>query len=492
MCQRRHAARRHSCKGLICLASNRIIPDVAWGIHALGGDMPDRDALDAKTARVRPAGGAKAFWLPFFDGTILDAFFYKAENEDRLRGLYREFNGFHELEQRETKTKRIEAYADILRDDETRRNLEEKMNMYFNDTVEMFPYARRNLSRDKGVTDLRIFNPDAYFKVVIAMIQRRFPGGTDGKIGDQDVRDMTTCLRVLYKEDLWNLIRRRRSDAWGRMWAGLLWMAFNAIIFPLILELMPRLYPGIEPAIAIGCVGALTLLGLLSMVWGVFAHRDFLRQIRITYESALKTSASNLRNALHARLTESVSLISQIMARIDREKWDLKAEDRLKEWPDKVTHWSKLAFWLAARVEAMEEFIQAEMWLIRRTHFGLRHVAGLISFGLYATLVLLVAGLITLVVFILPQIGVGATTLWVTAASLLSLAVGNLLLGLATILNAQNYALPEIELQDILQMHLIMGHKDTKLHDEIAELIKREKISILHDEDLQKGPKPRT
>lgn len=450
--------------------------------------MTEQYSRSAKARKPRREGGLKAFLLPFFDGTILDAFFYKAENEDRLRPLYREFNGFHELEQRETKTKRIEAYADILRDDETRRNLEEKMNMYFNDTVEMFPYERRSLTRDKSITDLRIFNPDAYFKIVIAMIQRRFPGGADGKIGDQDVRDITTCLRVLYKEDLWSLIRRRRADAWGRMWGGFLWLVCGAVLSPLMLELLPHFDTGFHP---VAFVGIFTVLGLVFMTLGIVAHRDYLRQIRITYESALKTSASNLRNALHARLTESVSLISQIMARIDREKWDLKAEDRLKEWPDKVTHWSKLAFWLAARVEAMEEFIQAEMWIIRRTHFGLRHVAGLISFGLYVALVVLVSGCLAAAAFILPQTGIGTDTLLLTATSLLCLALGNLIFGLITILNAQNYALPEIELQDILQMHLIMGHKDTKLHDEIAELIKREKISILHDEDLQKGPKPR-
>jgi hypothetical protein len=73
----------------------------------------------------------------------------------------------------------------------------------------------------------------------------------------------------------------------------------------------------------------------------------------------------------------------------------------------------------------------------------------------------------------------------------LGVALSNLLYGIMAVLNGQNYSLPKVELSEILQMHLIMGHNETKLHDEIADLIKREKLSILHDEEMSRGPKPR-
>ncbi len=451
-----------------------------------------QDSTDTSEAADRPArrsGGIRGFFKPFFDGTIYDTLRYREGNEDRLGALTKEYNGFTELLQRETKTKRINAYEEILKSDDAWAALDEKMNAYFDDMVEMFPYERRKTRVDasgRKITDTEIVNPENYFKIRIALIQRRFPGGTDGKIGDQDVRDLTACLRVLYSRDLTRLIWKRRLSAI---------VVLATSLAALLVTVLCMSGAMTSPKLAIGgleiAFGMLALIGLTGVVGigGIIAHRMYLRDHKVKYESALKTSASNLRNALHARLTESVSLIAQIMSQIDREKMELKSQDRLKDWPAVVTRWTKLAFWLSARVEALEDYIQVQMWLTRRSHFGLRHMAGIGTVVIFIGFVAALLATLGMGGFSFAALVSGGKLSGVIALGGLGLFV--LACGAVTMLNAQDYEIPVISLQDILQMHLIMGHKDTKLHDEIANLIKREKLSILHDEEMFKGPKPR-
>ncbi len=440
-------------------------------------------------------GHVKTFLRPFIDGTIYDTFFYRPAGDRRLYDLYQPSNGFSELKQRPTKTKRLDNYADIVRLDTTWRDLDEKMNAYFDDTVDIFPYERRAFRKEGAAAAKapRIINPENYFKIAIATIERRFPGGGEGKIGDQDVRDMTRCLSVIYKKDLTDLIIRRRTSALQAL-AG---MALSGVVAVGLAAFATGLYPIAGLPVSISQV-TLAAAAVVAMSIFYIMHRSFLHQIKIKYESALKASAANLRNTLQPRLVELVTLIQQIMSRVNEEKWDLKGENRLDEWPEQVTRWSKLSFWLAARVEAMEDYLQVQMWLIRRIHFGLRHVAGILTFGIWTAffclppLVLAVAWgvalsfpkILPVLASALPYISPGT---WVVCA--VSFVASALFSHLA-ISDAQNRNLPEIELQDILQMEEVMGHKDTRLHDAIAALIRREKISILHQEDLG-GPKPR-
>ena len=417
-----------------------------------------------------------------FDGTLVNTLFYGNEDKARLKDLYRDYNGFLEIEARETRTRRIQAFDDILKGDDTWAALNEKMDAYFLDVIEMFPYHRRTPKTERNVhIGHAITNPDHYFKIRLATLQRRFPGGTDGKIGDQDVRDLTCALRVVYKEDLVRLIVARRFWATMGMIALCVCFAVSIALLPQSLASAPVDLLGLTlPTGILIDAGIVLFTGIVACV-GLML---FINHTTVNYESALKTSTSNLRNALHPRLTESVSLIAQIMSQIDREKMELKSENRLKDWPEVVTRWTKLAFWLTARVEAVEDFIQIQMWIIRRIHYGLRNLAGIATFlifaGFCAFIGLSLAGWFS---FTGPSV-VSTSLSWVLAGVCLAM-------GFVLSMIAHHFNIPDFELEDILQMHLIMGHKDTKLHDELANLIKREKLTILHDEEMFKGNKPR-
>ena len=198
------------------------------------------------------------------------------------------------------------------------------------------------------------------------------------------------------------------------------------------------------------------------------------------------------------RVHDLIAIIPLIFATVDRSKMELKNQGRLDEWPTEIKKWSKLAFWMAARVEHIELYMQVQMWRIRRFHYGLRWIARWASI-LLAVAVIGVGGYSLLAIephrAILAALAApdlpsavdrfvqDIPAVWFEALLILTTAIASL----AALYATYRSAVPDIDIvEQTLKTSAMQGFRDVRLHDQISEMLFREKMSLLHEEDKLK------
>lgn len=442
----------------------------------------------------------KQGWLYFRDGTfeeMADAWRKKDAPEDVRQWEYDE-HGFRTLKNDAFITHKIEGYIKLLKDeDEWHKFDTENMDKFFNDAIELFPYERASVQNDAKPADAKSKDakpsfepPGRFFRVQQKMIQRRFPWGRNLTFGDADLRDNVETLRYIFAKNFIALILRRRALALHYVLMAVGILLANAILAPLVIWLVGRFATN---SLQIN-TGVAAVLAVVS--WGIFhftyGHTlELFGYLRDQYQAAIRASCLVLGRNLQVRQQDIIALIPLIFKQADDDKYRMLNEGRLKEWPDEARKWTKLAFWMAGRVEYNELSMQLHMWRIRRLYFGLRWVAtglteALTAFSVFALTVS--AGGFTVLLFLLRHVIAD------DHHTLAAIALG----GIATAVACTFYSIWIVQASDsrhrveldLIEKNImtttIQGHTDVNLHDIVAERLFIDKSALLYEEQKAK------
>ncbi len=433
-------------------------------------------------------------WAYLTDGTfreVWEAWGKKDHDEDAKSWEFDE-HGFRRLRSESFPTRKIESYKAIVRNPEEWQAFEAaNMNHYFHDGVVLFPYDRPEGSAPKiDVGPANYTPPGRFFRVQYDMIKRRFPFGLNKTPGDADMRRTISALRYIFSKNFWRLIRQRRVLA-GLMILG--FIACQAVSLAVSAGL-PFLL-GFARVANIDLLENLVPAGMcalcLLLFVGLYSHAvEQVQRLKDQYEAAVRASCLLLGRNLQVRQQDIIATIPLIFTEADNDKFVLKDQGKITKWPEEVRKWTKLAFWMAGRVEYNELAMQLQMWRIRRLHFGMKWWASFITGVMKYAAYLLVAGIFAafLAVLYLTRapwsssaswyIMLGATTLMTLITALFSRSLLNA---------ANNRHLVELDLiENSIITQNIEGHKDVKLHDIVAQQLFREKSALLHEEEKGK------
>jgi hypothetical protein len=300
--------------------------------------------------------------------------------------------------------------------------LQERMDSYFNDKIDMFPYEGSTsalASTTKSATvagsdnsepaphpptdetpsetarnGVGIIKPDRFYTIQAAMIERRFPGGRERDIGDGDLRDQISSMRYIFAWNYWQLIIARRGwtllEAVALVLVALIciWLLRNSSLIPDITDAPLIRTPAFFQAVITAII--LLFLNAASVIAYFLLQR---RHSTLTdrYKNAVSKSAAVLRTSVDSRLRGIVDAMPDIFKQGEAAKQQLKDAKSLSLWPHEGRKWPVLGVWMAKRVEHIELFMQLEMWRIRRIHYGLRVLARWLSCLLFVLALLVFA-----------------------------------------------------------------------------------------------------
>ncbi|MEI9990022.1 MAG: hypothetical protein WDM86_08295 [Rhizomicrobium sp.] len=417
-------------------------------------------------------------------------FWSKAERRTFSGFMVDDHRGFVEIAPQKSRTRSIDEYREIVRDPARWATLKaELLDEYFDDPIDMFPYEGGVERREKDAAtpqgdvwrrglwwrtldrSLNLAIPARFFQIQADLIKRRFPGGRNQTIGDSDIRDLISCLRYVFARNFSQLVWVRR--VWCAFVSAIVLLAFAC--FAVSFDPAAFFPPGMAVT---GHMLRLLSMGLAGLVAVLTVATFFIYRFwsNNEYGDAVEKSCSNVRTGLQTRLQELVAIIPLIFHRIDRDKFELKKDDLLKQWPDEVRKWSRLAFWMAMRVQYLEFFMQVEMWRIRRIHAWTR----LIGLGLSTAIFLVSLAILEYLALALP---------WGAPAAELGLAdlMAALVLFALALMSYRTY-LPDFDLVErTLRTNDMKGSKDSKFHEAIEEFMFQEKHAQLHEEEKRSG-----
>jgi hypothetical protein len=445
-------------------------------------------------------GNIKTFSMirksPLFDGTISE--FLNTLNTDEGADLHRydemtERQGENKLDYiqmkiRDFRTRDVENYVGLANDPARWEVFErEVMDRYFNDHIDLFPFKPGKLQTTdpdrRNLPELDFNNPAPFHYIQKEMIERRFAGGELNDIGERDLRDAVSCLRYVFVRNFWHLVvSRRRIGLDAVLVLALIIAGFLGI------ALLARSLQTDHGSLAKGVMGLGTAsaLAAMSAVW--FNARHMFRRHTAEYITSIQATCNSLSRALNLRLQNLILIIPLFFHKIDKSKMELKNAGKLDDWPMDVKKWSKLAFWIDARVEHIELYMQVQMWRIRRMHFGMRWI------GRKLSAILQIMGPATLALgtsaalYVLHAKGNGAGSQpWLLLGPMA--LIGVLSIGLAFELARRTYTMhtPDISvIETTLKTKAMQGYRDVRLHEQFATFLFQEKMNTLHEEDKHK------
>lgn len=423
---------------------------------------------------------------PLFDGTISDLANALYMDNVRRPKRYAELIesagtgaiGYIQLKTRQFRSRSIEDYAAVVEDPQAWNSLDATMDRYFADRVNMFPYERRRYEDElpEESTGEQFENPESFHIVQKIMIERRFAAGATTDLGESDLKEAVSSFRYVFVFNFWRLVLARRGVAVQGI--GIILLCGAAFIGLLAVN------GGRELSFwVISLSAGLAATGMISAVWLTL---DRIQRHTDKFEDATRASCNSLSRVLDIRLHSLTEIIPQLIDRINHSKWDVESTQLLEEWPLEVKKWSKLAFWLNARVEHIELLMQLQMWRIRRLHYGIRWIGRNLT-ALLATVALMsVAGVIWTGCLMVNS------PVYATDDGLLIKAAGAMLSLLATALSVWislmtfRASIPNLNLiRNTLNTEAMRGFRDVKLHDKVADFVRREKKSQVYYEKLQ-------
>lgn len=426
---------------------------------------------------------------PLFDGTLSDlgnAIYVdnSLKPERYLEQLEPRSNndaGYVQLRVRDFKTRSVSDYEEIVNDSSRWSDFEKTvMGRYFDDKIEMFPVVRRDYvdvkRRDFG-DGVGFDNPEAFQIVQKEMIERRFSADRSDEIGERDLRDAIAAFRSAFLQNFWRLVTSRRSAAlFGVFGSSLVFMAF-AVAFNLADSLFKS--PVWLAAICAVGVGLNYLICLICKV-SIDEHTK-------RYEEATKASCNILAGLLGIRLHSLTEIIPQLFHKIDNSKWQMLRAARLDAWPMEVKKWSKLAFWLSARVEHIELLMQVQMWRIRRLHYGIRWVGKWLTRLIHLSAFVVTIFISYLIWSIstlrgLIDLSDPAPIIAFAFFALATLVTGQILAWMSFHYNITDYDI----IRRTLKTDTMKRFSDVRLHRQVAEHVADQKESQVYNETLMK------
>lgn len=412
-----------------------------------------------------------------------------------------------------------EHYDAILSDEEKWNALKALMEADFHDELVMFPYQKSTGSpSSKNVNwieaaSIRIGNlfknlsvslklsavdlPRRYFRITNERIVRRFPGGQErgDDIGDGDVRDMLSDLKIVFKENLARLIAHKR---WRQLRFFLIYLVLSFLLVALA-DALPSwnvwqdgsegfftslLGRGITETEA-RYVSAAGVSGLLVLIF--FSVRHFYKAgsdvIFASYNNAQNESCMAVDKQAALRTRSLSHLVSTLFARMNTDQAKLLGREQAQDWPERSSRWVMLIYWLARRQEGLETYAQIQIWLIRRAHY-FYSIVGNALHGVVFAASLVTLGLATwgmLAFFVSPA----------QFSSLIALGVA-LILNIVLLLRITRLSSKEWNTPiKVVEEHLDVSNWDRfhsiQLHEQLAAQVFADKSYILQREDWVAG-----
>jgi len=433
-------------------------------------------------------------WRYLTDGTFSEVFETLVTEDKKADETIWEFDQHHfrTLRSEAFVTRKIDTYRDILKNPEKWRAFEtENMNRYFDDAIILFPYELSQADKNGNKAKPNLEPPNRFFRIQQNMVKRRFPFGKNDTPGDADLRAHISALRYIYSKNFFSLIMKRRWLAVEYAGVGLGILAAHFVLTAAIWPALPLLGAEQMPSLGVLLTAILCFIALIAFL-STGRHTFHLFEVyKDEYEASMRASCLLLGRNLQVRQQDIIAMIPLIFTEADNDKFVLKGAGKLDKWPEEVRKWTKLAFWMAGRVEYNELATQLHMWRLRRLHFGLKWLATLL------TKVMIFGGLFVLALllwaFWLVALHLKGT--WFTAThSWEALLLANAVVAAAcaifiwSIIRASDRKHPvELDLiENSIITQNIQGHKDVRLHDLVAQQLFREKSALLHEEEKSK------
>lgn len=231
------------------------------------------------------------------------------------------------------------------RDPAARQSLEDRMNLYFGQPLDMFPGTE---GED---------NPGWFHRFYGKTIGERFPD-------DEDLRDAISRYRRWFTRRLWTYVVIKRALAGSLM----LWIGVAVFIPPWgsLIQSRPA-WSVAAPILWLGLGAALYWLSCFVA-------------LRYYYDLELDKHSSGLRDVIVQRTRDLQSVYKTITPKIDRDETEYG--DDGKAWGEESARLIRLMMWIAKRMEYVEKFIQVEMWRVRRQRLFAEYVGAGLSIAL--------------------------------------------------------------------------------------------------------------
>jgi len=371
---------------------------------------------------------------------------------------------FHWIEDWPLKTRTIDWYRSIIRNDESYADQVQVMEKFFSNPIDMFPF--------KAGLD----QPARFFRIQEEEIAGRFPGNR-GYVGDADIRDLFKTFADIFQRNILLFVVAKKLLLIGFV-SLLIGVFFNNDFLNERICRVPIL--GDEPCRGgwldyglplAGAFGAIAVLVVIfRMLNGYLAER---------YRELLRASANAVSKSALGRTQSLYNLFGELMHQIDEEKMSLKDGDR-RNWPREAGRWMVMAYWVSQRLEYIERYVQIQMWRIRRAHFFVNRG------GLAATWLIALGSVVAI-----------GLAIWLNRDDLahthqLKWPILGLVVLVIGYLNHASYATeswrtPLGLVRDTLKTDLWASYGSLKMHERLGRQVHNDKQNLVEADDFKRG-----
>ena len=394
------------------------------------------------------------------DGTLRTTQDFCDSDRDRLTYLCTETKtGYLQIRNTDLFTHGIDDYKAIVSSDEQWEPfVHSKLDSYFGEQLDLSP---RDVTPD--------MTPETLIRLSLGRIETQFPGGLGSDYGDQDVRDLIAAKGLVLYHNYKHLNAARRGHI-AKLYHYTAAVAAVAAIYLVVTAFVSVSSP-VPPLVVL-----LPLAVIAFHLMSILTRRRH-RVLADQFNAATRQSCATVSKCAIIRQDNMIFASHAMFEIANSGKEDYWAQGRLKRWTEVNEKWCELIFWLNGRVTANANFAFIRSKLIGMTLEGLQAEARFESLKL--TLVWL-AALIAMTTIALPfslKAPMDAAMLMVFTGYMTWQS-----LRLHELIKAEDIpdAVEEVLHSDSLLK--MKGHREAKLHEEVARFMKREKLKQLYAE----------
>lgn len=389
-------------------------------------------------------------------------------------------------------TRDVDFYKAIIASDTGWRDFETRTAAYFDDEVHPPPpqppggpppESEARLKQPPSAAPPPISPPPTaqpFHLLQKARIERRFSSGTAQDIGERDLVDALSSLRYAFTHNFKRMtLSRRTSAAKAAMTILAIQAAFSGFMAVMAAQANSLLTTP-SPTLWTLPGSALAAAALFEAArrWGRFMIRRRSQEC----ETATAVSGAVVGRELGLRLRDLAATLSLALHSIDRAKLELLDQGRLNDWPTVSRRWTRLVFWLDARIEHIELYVELQAWRTQAMHSGLVWIGTILSSalkwaGIGGAVLLSAAG----VAIILQR---GGDAAWPLAMLTAALGAGAAWAVVDLARASRDMPAPDVGLIDrALTLNRDPRRQRARLHEQFAEHLFREKKHHLYEEE---------
>jgi hypothetical protein len=327
--------------------------------------------------------------------------------------------------------------ADFLSpDSDIEERLSKRIDLYYNQPLELFPYGELNKK------------PDRFHVMFMRQIRERFPD-------DAGMRNKVAGYgRLMFRWLLTYMFSKRLLQALSLV--GLLVLA----------ALGPALFEGLVAGVA--ARAAMVGLAMLAVL-GVFAGISMI--VFMQYRLGLENRSYSLSREIIQYTRTLQNDYTTIRALPDQSETHFQTDG--PGWGRRSGFLTRLLMWIAARMEYLEKYIQAEMWRVRRERYWMDWAGGFLT---ALVLLLWIAALAAL-----PAPAGGGAAFRVLQGLALALGVG------ISWLSYFRWRTPVTLVQKKLDPDSWIRYASLDLDNSVAEQVRRDKERLVEYRNLTRG-----